>query len=320
MLQSDFQELKGDIKDVLTEFKQTLMQEISGAIKTSVTDAVRQEIAKVRKSFDAQWSAIDTRVQALENTREDIGCRIEDVEEKQTKFENETADQLASIINVHDQDTSRITDLQDEMTRQAEERDRQRERDISRNIVLRNVPETPRENVKDRVYEVLQKGLQLQKVEIVKAVRLKSFSDTATGVIIATCQTMGDKMAILKKKPELSKSKQYYKIMIHSDKPKSERIIDNKLRSINRTLKEHNLLPTDSRSTRLDSHSGKRDDRGLHSDFQRRPSNGMQAHGTSKVSPTQAAGNADRQWSKVGNRGRGGNNRNGGARSQQGRQ
>ena len=71
------------------------------------------------------------------------------------------------------------------------------ERDISLNIVIRNLPESHNENVKNKVNLLLRDGLRLSDVSVDEAERKQSHTDTIPGVVIARMKSKQDKTRVM---------------------------------------------------------------------------------------------------------------------------
>lgn len=229
-LSEEVAQLRSSLRGEFKLFRESLTTQMKDMLVETVRKTVQQEISKFKNTFDDKIEAIVVRVQDLEDTAAS-GSRLEEIE-----------DQVSHMGLWQDGDTQRIHKLEEDVGR-LKENGVKNVSDISKNIVLRNVPESPGEKVEDKVYSILRKELKLNKVKICGAERKKSFNENKNGVIIATCGTMADKTAIMKAKPALANSRQYSKVVIHSDKPKHERVLDSKLWQINKILRENNIKP-----------------------------------------------------------------------------
>lgn len=148
--------------------------------------------------------------------------------------------------------------------------------DISKNIVIRNLPESQNENVMAKVNVLFRDGLKLQNVQVSKVERKKAFRDNDHGIVVATCASSEQKKQIMSAKSVLQKSRRFEKVFIEHDRSKEERLYISNMKTLvnnlgsdrlsvkgNRIVSKHhavgrgNQMPRDrptDRNSRVDRH------------------------------------------------------------------
>ena len=197
---------------------------------------MKTEITKVKKYFDDKYEALGLMVQMLENTAT-LEFRLIEFEEQPT-----------AIGHGQDGDTHCIARLEDEIARlQRTKSDMSTENDISKNIVLQNVPDATGEDVKEAVNNVLKKGLKLHNIKIERPERTNSYTNSKPGVIVATCGTDRDKAEVMRAKSTLAGIEQYSDVIIHHDKTKQDKILPAAIRiygSLSNSLRDDPCWPS----------------------------------------------------------------------------
>jgi hypothetical protein len=135
-------------------------------------------------------------------------------------------------------------------------------KDISMNIVLRNVHETQSENVLQKVNDILSHGLKVS-VRATKAERKGTPTREVDRVIVATMANQEDKSVVLKNKKVLKNADRFKKVFICSDQSKEERRQANNLRQIVNSLKNGNADKLQVRGTSVfvNRNSGRNENR-----------------------------------------------------------
>ena len=105
------------------------------------------------------------------------------------------------------------------------------EQDLSLNIVIRNLPETNSENIKEKVESLVTDGLKLR-ISFENAIRKQSRNPNEHGVVIAKCKSAEDKSTIIKATPVLKSTGNYNQIYIEHDKSQNERNAFSNLKTI----------------------------------------------------------------------------------------
>ena len=99
-------------------------------------------------------------------------------------------------------------------------------------IVIRNMPETEKENVLNKVNGLLRDGLHLKDIQFISAERKRSFKEGKYGVIVASLPNAGDKRKVLESKRKLKDSRNFRDIFIENSIPKAQRLINSNMRNI----------------------------------------------------------------------------------------
>ena len=151
-----------------------------------MSEIVKEEMVKLRKSFDAELNALHVRVNAIEVPQESTEVTVSTVENK--------CNDLASKLDQRDSGEL--------------------------NIILFDVPHSTSENVKNNVDAILKDSMKLRDVTVEKVERKQNAKSSRPGIIVAKCKRKEDFIAILKSKSKLRQSAMYKKVMISVDKPK----------------------------------------------------------------------------------------------------
>ena len=97
------------------------------------------------------------------------------------------------------------------------------------NICITNLPQTHRENLYDKVFDLFRDCLRLRDVRFKKAVR-KDRNDSKPGVIIVTCENMEGKTMIMRAKKTLKNSRKYEKVYIHNEQSVEMQVNNNNMK------------------------------------------------------------------------------------------
>ena len=81
------------------------------------------------------------------------------------------------------------------------------------NLVIRNLPEKPEENVKNEVNGLFKDGLRLRELTVESAERKTSASENRAGIVIAKLKSKEDKVTVMKNKSKLKDSRRYNKVL-----------------------------------------------------------------------------------------------------------
>ncbi len=90
--------------------------------------------------------------------------------------------------------------------------------DLSRNIVIRGIPESQNEDVKNRVQGLLKDGVKLKSITVNNAKRKKSFKQDTPGVVIATLQSVENRKCVMANTSKLRGTKNVMNMMVYEDK------------------------------------------------------------------------------------------------------
>jgi hypothetical protein len=124
--------------------------------------------------------------------------------------------------------------------------------DLSLNVVIKDLSESPNENTKSKVNSLIRTGLKIADVSCVKAERKKSSNVNKPGLIIATFSSHEDKRKVMANKTSLLSSGQFKDVYISHDQTHAERTMANNFRVILGSLKQHGLVLRGSRIVRKD--------------------------------------------------------------------
>ncbi len=102
-------------------------------------------------------------------------------------------------------------------------------------LVVKNLQETKKENLMNKVLAVIRDGLKL-KTKIAKVERKLSRNDNRPGIVIVTCENINDKREILSSKRKLKSSKQFSEVYIDDDKPRELREQERNMRVMAKAL------------------------------------------------------------------------------------
>lgn len=189
-----------------------LEQRISSKVAQILDKRVNSELSKVRKD-------IDTRMETFkESMKAEMTADLADVRAKMN-----TRDSNSTTCNVS------------------------QAKDLSLNIVIRNLPESQNENTKNKVNALFRDGLRLSDITVDNAERKQTYSASKPGVVIARLKNKDDKQRVMKGKTRLRESRQFSKVYIHHDQLPSERSASTNFRAILRAMNNTNLSMKGSR-------------------------------------------------------------------------
>ena len=97
-------------------------------------------------------------------------------------------------------------------------------KDISCNLVIRNLPESINENVVSKVSALMREGLKLKNISFSKVERKASRNENKRGLVIVTYKSKDDLNEVMSTKRNLKSSRQYSDVFIHKDQTVQQRI------------------------------------------------------------------------------------------------
>ena len=97
-------------------------------------------------------------------------------------------------------------------------------KDISCNLVIRNLPESINENVVSKASALMREGLKLKNISFSKVERKASRNENKSELVIVTCKSRDDSNEVMSTKRNLKSSRQYSDIFIHKDQTVQQRI------------------------------------------------------------------------------------------------
>jgi len=196
-----------------------VVSEIKTEIKT-VNDRLSERIDKLETELERKLS---DRVSQL------VDKRVSNEIKRVHKAMDERFDTLkADITEDIDTISGKVSSITDTVQTLGAEEDR------SCNIVIRKLPETVNENIKDKVQSFIHEQLKLDNVEVSSAKRTTNDSMTP-GVVIATLNNKEACQKVLKAKSILRNSS-FKDVFIHADQPRNERITTGNMRTLVRAI------------------------------------------------------------------------------------
>jgi len=183
-------------------------------------------------------------------------------------------------------------------------------RDIALNVVIREMPEGPRENVVNKVNSLIRDGLKVSDVTCASAERKKSPNSSKPGVIIARFKSHDDKRKVMAEKSKLKGHRQFDGVFLHHDQSHADRMMSSNFRTIISALNRSDLSVNGSRVIHKPRHSGSQQSQNTRD----RSAGRANDHASSDNGSFRSTNNG---WSTVGN---GRNNRSQNSRPQNNRQ
>ena len=111
--------------------------------------------------------------------------------------------------------------------------------DLSRNIIVRNLPETTFERIESKVHALFRDGLKINDITVDSAERkVPQESSDKPGVVVVTMKSKEDKKKVMSVKRKLKDHRQYSKVYIDQDKTKAERLMGSNCRAILSAVKQ----------------------------------------------------------------------------------
>ena len=163
-------------------------------------------------------------LKALDNLRQCFSNKLEQMEEKLTcKLLQTMRNEIGAVQTDFDNQIMKLTERIAEMEKFNNEHANE---DISRNIIIRNLQDSPTENVLGKVNGLIRDGLRLKDVAVMSAERKKSYKAGTPGVVVARCKSGEDKAKIMIDKRHLVESRNFKDIYINHDKSHQQRTID----------------------------------------------------------------------------------------------
>lgn len=111
---------------------------------------------------------------------------------------------------------------------------------IESNLVVRNMPAHPVENVIRKVNTMIKDGLQINNITVVSAER-KTSQNGKPGVIIAKCNSREEVTTLITKKKVLRDSEKYHTVYLSRDVPYAERVHNQNMRTIIQAIGKNQL-------------------------------------------------------------------------------
>ena len=136
-------------------------------------------------------------------------------------FKKEVSSVVDSLRQSIDSDLKYVEDKIDQVSKSVTDNPG---KDISNNIVIRNLPQSVNENLNTKVSALMREGLKLNNVSFGRVEHKTSRSDHKSGVVVVTCKSKKDVSDIMSTKQKLKSSRQYNNVFIHRDQTVEQRI------------------------------------------------------------------------------------------------
>lgn len=226
-MSSDMNMMFMSVNERLVKLDSGLEQRIANKVAQLLDKRVNTELNRVRKDIDSRLDDFKSSIKA------DLAADLDDIRD-------EISTRVSTTPNIPQQ------------------------KDLSLNIVIRNLPESHNENAKSKVNAIFRDGLKLSDISVEDAERKQSHSESKPGVIVARMNSKQDKQRVMKEKSRLKDSRQFSKVYINHDQHPSERSVSTNFRKILHAMKsnKNNLMMKGSRVVYDDgnSNSSKPDD------------------------------------------------------------
>ncbi|CAG2217549.1 unnamed protein product [Mytilus edulis] len=99
-------------------------------------------------------------------------------------------------------------------------------------LVIKNLPETEKENIACKVDDLIKVGLHLNSIQVAAVDRKKNNHTGKPGIVIVKLQNKEDKQKVMEKKRELRNTRIYKDVYINNAIPNAQRLLNSNLRSI----------------------------------------------------------------------------------------
>ena len=216
-------------------------------VHVSATPSVQQLFAKLSADMNMMFMSVNERLDKIDSGLEKrIATKVSQILDKRVNSEmNKIRADFDSRLedfkeSLRAEVAADLDDIRTEVkSRDSGSQNSHSERDISLNIVIRNLPESHNENIKNKVNSLLRDGLRLSDVSVDEAERKQSHTDTIPGVVIARMKSKQDKTRVMKEKRRLKESRQFAKVFIHHDMHPSQRSVSSNFRRIVHAMKSN---------------------------------------------------------------------------------
>ena len=218
-------------------------------VHVSAQPSVEQLIAKLSSDMNMMFLSLNERFDKMESGLEQrISSKVAQLLDKRVnselskirKYVNDRMDDFKESIKADL--AADLDEIRDELTSRQPTLDTvsQNTKDLSLNIVIRNLSENSNENIKNKVNALFKDGLRLSDVSVSDAERKKSRSESKPRVVIAKLKNKNDKQRVMKKKSKLKDSRRFSKVFIHHDQVPSQRSVSSNFRAILCAMKVNN--------------------------------------------------------------------------------
>ena len=235
---------------------------VTGAdVHVSAETSIEQLINKLSTDVRSMFTDLSSRLDRLESGLEQrISKKVSQLLDKRvnTEMSRIKKDVDAQIISVKEEVAADISDLNEKLD-SLKLGTPSPQPDISRNIIIRNLPETSSERIESKVNSLFRDGLKLGNIAASSAER-KGTQECSNkpGVVIVTLKSTEDKKKVMSAKNKLKNHRQYSKVYINHDQSRSERLLADNFRAILAAVKngDTNLAIRGARVVRTSSSDG----------------------------------------------------------------
>ena len=192
-----------------------------------VDGKIQKEIGKVKNELGSEINEVKTKISEVEKACEPLRSAIESV---RSDFEKDMSTLQSNVVTLQKSyaDAAKQTPVS--------------AADISLNVIVRNLPESPNENVANKVNALIRDGLKIKDVSVVSAERKTSRKENEHGLIVAKCSSADDKKKIMTNKRHLKSDRKYSKVYINHDMCKNDRVLVSNLKSIAKAVGHDKLV------------------------------------------------------------------------------
>ena len=223
LMKFELSSFKSSLKADMAETIETKLNVFESRIKDAILSVVKEEIKAVRDEFNTRIEGLSNKLEQklLKVVKTDLDAKLNDVktqvlsDDKFTKLREDVDTATASYASVASRPATNS---------------------IENNICIRNLKVDQAEKndsniTVNKVYSLIRDGLKEKNIKVVKAVRKES-RDNKPGVIIATIESLDQKIKLLKNKKSLRKTNTYQNVYIESDKSFETRVNENNMRTL----------------------------------------------------------------------------------------
>ncbi|MES9885013.1 MAG: hypothetical protein ABW185_29575 [Sedimenticola sp.] len=185
----------------------------------SMTEIAKQ-ISNLERSLNTRMGKLEDRL--MDRLKE---CVMVEIDEMRNSFSEQIRQLSDRVVALEKADISSNTDTSN---------------GIECNLIVRNLPEHPIENVKNKINTLIKDGLKLVDTNIISAER-KLGHNGKPGVVIAKCRSREDVITLLSNKKQLKEHSRYSSVFIARDLPYHERVNAQNMRTLINALGRNKL-------------------------------------------------------------------------------
>ena len=254
-LSTDVRSMFSDLSDRIDRLESGLEQRISKKVAQLLDKRVNAEMSRIKKDVDVH----------IDSVKDEISADIAEINERLKRIDNIKMDTPSP------------------------------QPDISRNVIIHNLPESNSERIDSKVTGLLRDGLKLGSITVGSAERkVPQEGSNKPGVVVVTLKSIDDKKKIMSAKNKLKNHKRYSRVYINHDQSRSERLLADNFRAILSAVKngDTNLTLRGARVIRTGS-SSDRDSRDARKSSPPPPSRGSRRPGDRNSKPSSPSRSRD---------------------------